>query len=102
MVWSKILELGTVALIPISPIEFDRSESEPTLYTNINEQGNMLIFFVYVYGLIFTGEFGKKDFRTIMEIKFEMTNLGLMNFFWELKPNNMKVVYLYHSPSMQV
>ena len=37
---------------------FHRSESEPTLYTKVNEQGNMLIVFLYVYNLIFIGDFG--------------------------------------------
>ena len=39
---------------------FHRSESEPTLYTKLNEQGNMLIVFLYVDDLIFTGDFGIK------------------------------------------
>ena len=33
---------------------FHRSESEPTLYTKFNEQGNMLIVYMYVDDLIFT------------------------------------------------
>ena len=37
---------------------FHTSESEPTLYTKVNEQGNTLIVFLYVDGLIFTGDFG--------------------------------------------
>ena len=60
---------------------FHRSESEITLYTKVNEQGNMLIFFLYVDNLIFTGDFGIKEFRTVMEREFKMTDLGLMNFF---------------------
>ena len=39
---------------------FHRSESESTLYTKLNEKGNMLIFFTYVDDLIFTGAFGIK------------------------------------------
>ena len=57
---------------------FHRSESEPTLYTKVNEKGNMLIVFLYVYDLIFTGDFSIKQFRTIMESEFEMTDLGLV------------------------
>ena len=41
----------------------------------------MLIVFLYVDDLIFSGEFGIKDFRTVMESEFEMTDLWLMNFF---------------------
>ena len=51
------------------------------LYTKVNEQGNMLIVCMYVHDLIFTGDFGIKEFRTVMESEFEMTDLGLMNFF---------------------
>ena len=59
---------------------FHRSESDPTLYTKLNEQGNMLIVFLYVDDLIFTVDFSIKEFRTVMESEFEMTDLGLMNF----------------------
>ena len=60
---------------------FHRSESELTLHTKVNEQGNMLIFFLYVYDLIFIGDFGIKEFRIVMEREFEMTDLGFMKFF---------------------
>ena len=39
---------------------FHRSESEPMLYNKVNEQGNMLIVFLSVDDLIFTGDFGLK------------------------------------------
>ena len=35
---------------------FHISESEPTLYTKVNEKGNMLVVFLYVDDLIFTGD----------------------------------------------
>ena len=60
---------------------FHKSESEPNLYTKVDEQGNMLSVFLYVDDLIFTGDYGIADFKTIMESEFEMTDLGLMNFF---------------------
>ena len=60
---------------------FHKSESEPTLYTKVNEQGNMLIVYMYVDDLIFTGDFGIKDFKAVVESEFEMTDFGLMNFF---------------------
>ena len=50
---------------------FLKSESELTLYTKFNEEGNMLIFFLYVDDLIFTGDFGIKEFRIVMESEFE-------------------------------
>ena len=40
----------------------------------------MLIVSLYVDDLIFTSDFGIKDFRTIMESGFEMSDLGIMNF----------------------
>ena len=81
---------------------FHRSKSEPTLYTKVNEKGKILSVYLYVDDLIFIGDFGIEEFKSIMESEFEMTDLGLMNFFWALKFNNLKVVFLYHSPSMQV
>ena len=41
----------------------------------------MLIVFFYIGDLIFTGDFGIKSFRTVMESEFEMTNFGLMKSF---------------------
>ena len=73
-----------------------------TQYTKVNEHSNKLIVFLYVDDLIFTGDFGIKEFRTVMESEFEMTDLGLMKFFWELKSISLKVVFLYHSPSMKL
>ena len=60
---------------------FHKSESEPTLYTKVNEQGKMLIVFLYVDDLIFIGDYGIAYFKAVMESEFEMTNLGLMKFF---------------------
>ena len=62
----------------------------------------MLIVFLYVDDLIFTGDFGIKDFRIVMESEFEMTNLGLMIFLWALKSSSLNLVYFYQNPSMQV
>ena len=59
---------------------FHRSESEPTLYTKVNEQGNMLIIFLYVDDLIFTCDFFIENIRIVMESEFQMTNLGIMKF----------------------
>ena len=41
----------------------------------------MLIVCLYVDDLIFAGDFGIKDFRTVMESEFEMNDLGIMKFF---------------------
>ena len=58
-----------------------KSESEPTLYTKVDEQGQMLIACLYVDDLIFTGDYGIADFKAVMESKFEMTDMGLMKCF---------------------
>jgi hypothetical protein len=34
-----------------------------------------------VYDLIFTSDFGIKEFKIVMKNKFEMTNLKLINIF---------------------
>ena len=60
---------------------FHRSESEPTLYTKVDEQGKMLIVYLYVDDLIFIGDFGITDFKAVMESESEITDLGLMKFF---------------------
>ena len=60
---------------------FHISESEPMLYTKVNKKGKILIACLYVDDLMFTGDFCIKDFRTVMESEFEMTDLGLMKFF---------------------
>ena len=60
---------------------FHKSESEPMLYAKVNEQGKMLIVFLYVDDLIFTSDFGIADFKAVIESEFEMTDLGLMKFF---------------------
>ena len=60
---------------------FKRSTSEPTLYTKINEQGQILIVCLYVDDLIFTSNLSIDMFKTTMKREFEMTNLGLMKYF---------------------
>ena len=60
---------------------FHRSESELTLYTKVDEQGKMLIVFLYVDDLIFTGDFSIEYFKLVMESEYEMTDFGLMKFF---------------------
>ena len=76
-----IRELGIVALKQAPRAWYSRSGSDPILYAKVNEKGNMLIIYLYVDDLIFTSDFGIKNFRTVMESEFEMTDLGLMKFF---------------------
>jgi len=60
---------------------FNRSGSEPTLYTQVNKHGEILILCLYVDDLIFTGNLSINDFKTAMKTEFEMTDLGLMKYF---------------------
>jgi hypothetical protein len=69
---------------------FQRSENEPTLYTKSNQQGNVLIVCLYVYDLIFTSDFGIKEFKIVMKDEFEMTNLGLMRYFLGIEVHQSK------------
>jgi hypothetical protein len=69
---------------------FQRSENEPTLYIKSNQQGNVLIVCLYVYDLIFIGDFGIKEFKIVMKDEFEMTNLGLMRYFLGIEVHQSK------------
>jgi hypothetical protein len=81
---------------------FQRSECEPTLYIKENQQGNMLIVFLYVDDLIFTGDFGIEEFKSVMKDEFEMTDLGLMRYFLGIEVHQSKMVYLSHNLSMHM
>jgi hypothetical protein len=60
---------------------FNRSPSEPTLYTKVNQEGKILIVCLYVDDLIFTRDIFVDDFKNAMKAEFEMTDLGLMKYF---------------------
>jgi hypothetical protein len=56
-----------------------------------NQQGNMLIVFLYVDDLIFIGDFGIEEFKSLMKDEFEMTHLGLMRYFLGIEVHHSKV-----------
>ena len=60
---------------------FCRSSIEPTLYTKVNEHGQILIVCLYVDDMIFTGDLEIDEFKAAMMKEFEMTDLGLMKYF---------------------
>jgi hypothetical protein len=62
-------------------VGFSRSQSEPTLYTKVNQEGKILIVCPYVDDLIFTGDLSIDDFKNSMKTEFEMTDLGLTKYF---------------------
>ena len=45
----------------------------------------MLIVFLYVNDLIFVGDFGIEEFKSVMKDEFEMTDLGLMRYFFGIE-----------------
>ena len=70
--------------------EFSKSDREPTLYIK-EENGNMLIIFLYVDDLIFTGNdnFQIGEFKEAMKNEFEMTDLGLLKYFLGIEVKQM-------------
>jgi hypothetical protein len=83
---------------------FSKRNSEPTLYRKINNQGEILIIFLYVDDLIFIGNsnLSIEELRTSMKKELEMKNKGLLRYFLgiEVKNKQMKVSS-YLKPSMQ-
>jgi len=57
---------------------FTTSNNEPTLYTKRDQQDNILIVCLYVYDMIYIGNFLLNEFQTTMKEEFEMTDLNLM------------------------
>ena len=81
---------------------FHKSESELVLYTKLDEQGKLLIVFLYVDDLIFTGDFGIEEFKAVMESEFEMTDLGLMKFFLGIEVQHFESGIFTSHLNMQV
>ena len=102
--WNKkLLELGTVILIPISlKMDFTEVKVNRLCTPKSMRKPKMLIVCLYVDDLIFTGDYGIVDFKVDMESEFQMTDLGLMNYFLGIEVHSLKVVFLYHKQSMQV
>ena len=67
-----------------------RSENEPTLYIQSNQQGNVLIVCLYVDDLIFTGYFSIEEFKSDMKDEFKMIDLGIMRYFWGIEVQHSK------------
>ena len=62
---------------------FQKSESEPTLYVKVQGVDEILIVCLYVDDMIFTGNSSKmiEEFKKNMMSEFEMTDLGLLHYF---------------------
>ena len=65
---------------------FDKCDSETTLYIKESD-GKILIVVLYVDDLIFTGngDFLIVDFKQVMKSEFEMTDLGLLRYFFGIE-----------------
>ncbi|CAM8885291.1 unnamed protein product [Rhodiola kirilowii] len=62
---------------------FNKCSHEHTLFTKVNAEGDLLIVSIYVDDLIFTGNNPSlcDEFKSFMEKKFDMTDLGRMHYF---------------------
>ena len=81
---------------------FIRSKSEPTLYVKSKDNSQILIVALYVDDLIFTGNGEKmvEKFRNEMMKKYEMSDMGLLHYFWELKFIKKKMMCLFAKRGM--
>jgi hypothetical protein len=78
--------------------EFIRSISDPTLYTKVNEQGQILIVYLYVDDFIYTCNLSIDMFKSTMKKEFEMTDLGLMKYFLGIEvTQNDKGIFICQS-----
>lgn len=66
---------------------FNRCNSKATLYTNINEQGEIVIVCLYVNDFIFMVDLSIDMLKTMMKKEVEITNLGLMRYFLGIEVN---------------
>ncbi|GAA0173161.1 transmembrane signal receptor [Lithospermum erythrorhizon] len=71
---------------------FLNCESEQTLFTKKNEEGNIIIVSMYVDDLIFTGNSQEmmKEFKECMIKMFDMTDLGSMTYFLGIEVKQFK------------
>jgi hypothetical protein len=62
---------------------FHKYPYEHTLFVKIRDKGELLIVWLYINDLIFTGNDGVMfmEFKKSMMIEFEMSNLGMMHYF---------------------
>ena len=69
---------------------FCRSSIEPTLYTKVNEHGQILIVCLYVDDMIFIGDLELDEFKVAMVNEFEMIDFGLMKYFVRIEVEKSK------------
>ena len=66
---------------------FERSENEPTLYVKRHANGDFCIVCIYVDDMIYFGssKILVAEFKLCMEKEFEMTDLGMLQYFLGLR-----------------
>lgn len=69
---------------------FKRSNNESTLNTKTNQRGNLLIIYLYVDDMIYTGNLRLADFKTVIKKELEMTCLGLMRYILGIEVDQSK------------
>ena len=80
---------------------FSRSQNEPTLYTKTDQHGKILIVCLYVDDMIYTRNLELTNFKHAMKSEFEMTDLGIMKYFFGLRLINQPKEFLSVRKSMQ-
>lgn len=65
---------------------FERSLNAHTLYKKLNRDGDILLVCIYVDDIVYMGSYLSliREFKSDMEKNFEMTNLGMQNYFLSL------------------
>ena len=85
----------------LTKLGFVRSQSEATLYVKTDDV-QLLIVSLYVDDMLVTGNQPRliQSFKDEMNKVFEMTNLGVMKYFWEWKSCNHVQEFSYANRSM--
>lgn len=78
-----------------------RSDNEPMLY--IKKKGNdFIIVCLYVDDIIYSSSSVSlvDEFKSQMMNEFEMSDMGLLHYFWALKSIKLKIEYFFHKGNM--
>jgi hypothetical protein len=75
---------------------FSRSQNEPTLYTKTDQHSKLLIVCLYVDDIIYIENLELTNFKHAMQSEFEMTNLGIIKYFWGIQVDqSTKGIFVY-------
>jgi len=81
---------------------FKRSENEATLYLKQDEDGLQLVISLYVDDMLVTRSNVKllAEFKREMQDVFEMSDIGIMNYFLGMEIHQCSQVFLFHKGNM--